>query len=151
MDFINMFFKFLQIAIPFIWFGLVGGISFLETPLKFKAPNITLPLGLGIGRIVFAALNKIEIALATLLLVSFLFAGPESFFALICFGVIALLLILETVWLLPALNARAELIIARNNAPASKTHFFYVAFEVLKFILLFALGANAINGFLKFD
>ena len=61
---IIMIFHILQIAIPFIWFGLVGGISFIETPLKFRAPNITLALGLGIGRIVFSALNKVEIALA---------------------------------------------------------------------------------------
>jgi hypothetical protein len=46
-----MVFKILQIAIPFIWFGAIGAISFMEAPLKFTAPNITLALGLGIGRI----------------------------------------------------------------------------------------------------
>ena len=38
-----------QLAVPFIWFGMALAISFLETPLKFRAPGITVPLGLGIG------------------------------------------------------------------------------------------------------
>ena len=32
----------------FVWLGMVLAISFLETPPKFRAPGITLPLGLGI-------------------------------------------------------------------------------------------------------
>jgi hypothetical protein len=146
-----MVFYILQIAVPFVWFGLVGGISFMETPLKFRAPNITLPLGLGIGRIVFSALNKVEIALAVLLMVSFFFAGTENTFALAIFGIIAFLLILQTVWLLPALNARAAARISESFAASSKTHLIYIAFEVIKFILLFTLGVSLINGYLKFE
>jgi hypothetical protein len=46
-----------QIAVPFVWLGVVLAISFLETPLKFRAPGITVPLGLGVGRLVFRALR----------------------------------------------------------------------------------------------
>jgi hypothetical protein len=146
-----MLFKILQIAIPFVWFGLVGGVSFMETPLKFRAPNITLPLGLGIGRIVFSALNKVEIALAILLLISFLFARPENKLAPIVFGIIAFLLILQSVWLLPSLNARAASVISESFAASSNTHFIYIAFEVIKFILLFTLGVSFVNSHLKFE
>lgn len=45
-----MLFRILQIAVPFVWFGMIAAISFLEAPLKFQAPNITIPLGLEIGR-----------------------------------------------------------------------------------------------------
>ena len=48
----------------FIWLGMVLAISFLEAPLKFRAPGVDIPIGLGIGRIVFRALNRVEIALA---------------------------------------------------------------------------------------
>jgi hypothetical protein len=41
----------------FVWLGMVLAISFLEAPLKFRAPDVTLRIGLGIGRIVFRALN----------------------------------------------------------------------------------------------
>ena len=56
----------------FAWLGMLLGISFLETPLKFRAPGITLPLGLGIGRLVFRALNATEITLAAVLLAALL-------------------------------------------------------------------------------
>lgn len=45
---------------------MVGAISFVEAPLKFRAPNITLALGLGIGKLVFQMLNRIEIVFAVL-------------------------------------------------------------------------------------
>ena len=51
----------------FIWIGLLGGISFLEAWLKFRAPEVTLSIGLGIGKLVFGALNKIELLLAILI------------------------------------------------------------------------------------
>ena len=73
-----MFFRILQIAIPFIWFGAVAAISFMEAPLKFTAPNITLPLGLEIGYVIFHALNKVEIVLGVLFLVSIIFAKPDK-------------------------------------------------------------------------
>lgn len=64
-------------AVVFIWLGMVLAISFLETPLKFRAPGVDIPIGLGIGRIVFRALNRAEITLAlvTALGVCLLVAG----------------------------------------------------------------------------
>ena len=35
-----------QVAVPFTWLGTVLAISFLETPLRFRAPGITVSLGL---------------------------------------------------------------------------------------------------------
>ena len=42
-----------MLLVPPIWLGLIIGISFIEAPLKFTAPGIMIPLGLGIGRRVF--------------------------------------------------------------------------------------------------
>lgn len=146
-----MIFRILQIAIPFIWFGMIGAISFMEAPLKFTAPNVTLPIGLGIGRIVFQTLNKIEIVFAVLMLGSFFIARSKNKFPLYCFGVIFVLLVLETVWLLPILDARAEAIISGNAPPASVLHFIYIAFDAVKFLLLFALGVNLTKQNLRFE
>ena len=44
-------------AATFVWLGMVLGISFLETPLKFRAPGVDLRTGLAIGRLLFRALN----------------------------------------------------------------------------------------------
>jgi hypothetical protein len=137
-----MIFRILQIAIPFVWFGLIGGISFMEAPLKFQAPNITIPLGLGIGRIVFFVLNKIEIILAILMIITFVKFKPKGKYSMRMFGLIAFLLFLQTVWLLPALDARAALVISGEAAPGSTLHLVYIVFDALKFILLFALGVS---------
>jgi uncharacterized membrane-anchored protein len=45
------------VAVVFVWVGMVLATSFLEAPLKFRAPNVTLQIGLGIGRLVFRALT----------------------------------------------------------------------------------------------
>ena len=49
-----------SIAATFVWLGIVLAICFVETPLKFRAPGVTVPIGLGIGRLVFRALNIAE-------------------------------------------------------------------------------------------
>lgn len=145
----KMIIRVLQMAIPFIWFGMVGAISFLEAPLKFRAPNITLALGLGIGKIVFQMLNRIEIVFALLMLISLFFVRPATKFALYIFGAIFVLLILQTGWLLPLLDARAEQIIAGMTALPSYNHLIYITFEILKFILLFILGASLLKDNLR--
>ena len=132
--------KLIQAAIPFIWFGMIGAISFMEAPLKFQAPGITLPLGLSVGRLIFFVLNKIEIILAAIFFVSILGGRTIGRTATIVFGVIVLILALETIWLLPALDIRAEQVIAGTAQPFSSLHLFYIVFDAVKFILLFILG-----------
>ena len=146
-----MYFKILQIGIPFIWFGMIGAISFMETPLKFRAPNMTLALGLGVGRLVFYALNKVELVLAILFVVALLSHRPAGRFAIGAAVVVISLLLLQTVWLLPALDVRAEAVISGSAQPFSYTHIIYIVFEALKFILLFALGVNLAKEHLKFE
>ena len=143
--------RILQIAIPFVWFGMIGAISFMEAPLKFRAPGITLALGLGIGRLVFQALNIVEIVLAILLLISIFVHRPTGKIIIPAFGLILTILALETVWLLPALDARAELVIQGSAVPPSYLHFLYIAFDALKFLLLFALGIGLAKQNLRFE
>lgn len=136
-----MLFRILQIAIPFVWFGAVATVSFMETPLKFQAPNITLPLGLGIGRLVFQALNVSEIVMALLLAFSIFLSEPKDRRPVWFFNFTLVILILQTVWLLPALGARTDMIIAGQTPAPSDLHLFYIIFEAVKLVLLFTLGA----------
>ncbi len=135
-----MIFRILQIAIPFVWFGLVIGISFIEAPLKFTAPNITLALGLGIGYVVFHALNTVEIALCVATAASWFLAKPKGKSALILFGSIALILILQTFWLFPLLDERTMQVINGTAEPYSRLHVFYIVFDSVKVLLLLTLG-----------
>ena len=64
------------VAAIFVWLGMVLAISFIEAPLKFRAPGVTLQIGLGIGRLVFRALNGVELLLVIVLAVAFVIEPP---------------------------------------------------------------------------
>lgn len=129
------------IAAIFIWIGFVSAISFMEAWLKFTAPGITLPLGLGIGRIVFNALNNVEWVLAFIIFLN-LFFRSNSFYrnVNVIFSLIVIILLLQTFWLLPMLDNRAELYMQGKEVPASNIHFYYIWMEVIKVIALFSIG-----------
>jgi hypothetical protein len=137
-----MLFKIPQIALPFLWLGFVCAISFMEAPLKFTAPNITLPLGLGIGYIVFHTLNKIEIIFCLLLTVSFFGSRTKSKLPVIVFGIVAAILILQTFWLFPLLDERTMKVIGGNAEPNSYWHVIYIILDSAKVLLLLGLGVG---------
>lgn len=131
-------------AFVFIWIGFVCAISFMEAWLKFQAPGITLELGLGIGKLVFGALNKVEWAFAVIILIS-LFLTKDSLLRgrnlLLIFSII--IVALQTFWLLPALFDRANLHIeAQNISKNSFVHYFYIAVELLKVVILTIFGIS---------
>lgn len=119
----------------FVWAGMLLGISFLEAPLKFQAPSVTLAIGLGIGKLVFGTLNKIEIFYCISLVIMGLLVKPSSMFRYML-GFIAVILIVQTFWLLPVLDNRAEIIISGGVPSEKSPHFIYVAAEAVKLICL---------------
>lgn|SRR5690606_18733286 len=136
----------LAIAIAFIWVGLILGISFLEAWLKFRAPGVTTAIGLGIGRLVFGLLNKIEWLLALVLVVA-AFVQQEP---LLATGNVTLLatvglLTMQTVWLLPALDKRAFHVINNQSVSSSYLHIVFIVAELAKVILLIAVGIFLLN------
>jgi hypothetical protein len=129
-------------AVSFTWLGMVLAISFLEAPLKFRAPGVTVPLGLGIGRIVFRALNRVELVLLVAAVVAVALAPRPALV-----GIVAALLVLLSVQLglvRPALNRRSDRVLAGEELPRSRGHLVYVALEVAKVALLVAAGTAAL-------
>lgn len=125
----------------FLWIGFVCAISFLEAWLKFRAPGITVPLGLGIGRLVFAALNKIEWVFAIAIIVNILFVkGNNLTLSSILYFIPLVLLALQSFWMLPVLDARAEIYLSGEIPPASTLHYYYVGMELIKVGCLLAFG-----------
>lgn len=130
----------LQIGVPFAWLGMLIAISFLETPLKFRAPGITISLGLGIGRLVFRALNSTELVLAALLTAA-LATGPAPQSAgWVLLGLLWAALAVQVGWLRPRLDRRTRAILAGETLPRSHQHLAYIALEVSKVVALPALG-----------
>jgi hypothetical protein len=130
-------------AATFTWLGMVLAISFLEAPLKFRAPGITLPLGLGIGRIVFAALNRVEVALL-LVLCAALVAGPRPPALVALVGVLAVLLGVQLGLVRPGLRRHSDRVLAGEHVSRSRRHLVYVAFELVKVVVLATIGTTAL-------
>ena len=131
----------LAIASVFLWIGFVCAISFMEAWLKFSAPGVTIPIGLGIGRLVFSALNKVEWLLAIVIIANLFMTNSKllSFQNLLYFIPIIILL-LQTFWMLPALDARAELYIKGQIPPTSTLHYYFVGMEIIKVACLTIFG-----------
>ncbi|RBQ08802.1 hypothetical protein [Pedobacter miscanthi] len=121
------------------WAGLLAGISFLEAPLKFQAPGITIPLGLGIGQLVFQALNKIEMVLLVIILACSL-PAPLTHIRSILLFTITILLMADTFWLLPILDERAKQVLSGHAGIKSYHHVLYIMIDVIKFLALIILG-----------
>lgn len=126
-------------AAVFIWLGMVLAISFLEAPLKFRAPGVDIPTGLGIGRVVFRALNRVEIVLALIVLVALVTGSPTGPAAALT---AALLIILagQLIAIRPRLNRRSDRILAGQQPSRSSLHLYYVGLEAAKVLTLAALG-----------
>ncbi|HEY0743522.1 MAG TPA: hypothetical protein VGD40_18770 [Chryseosolibacter sp.] len=130
----------IQIAASFLWIGFVASISFMEAWLKFTAPGVSLLEGLAIGQIVFDALNKVELALATVILVSYLFGDLRTlrneWLVWIAFAII----VVQSIYILPTLSHRIDHYLAGKQVPSSPLHTVYVALEVVKITVLFLYG-----------
>lgn len=126
----------------FLWLGFVFAISFMEAWLKFRAPGVSMSIGLGIGKLVFGALNKVEWVFAAVVF-SCLYFNKNTIHSgnKIWFGCIVLILLAQTFWLLPLLDARADAIINGGSRTLSSLHWLYVTAEMIKVVLLFFLGA----------
>ncbi|MGV9652664.1 hypothetical protein [Streptomyces sp. NPDC001953] len=128
-------------AVVFVWLGTVLAISFLEAPLKFRAPGVTIPLGLGIGRPVFRALNIAETVLAAAGAVTVGAGGPSRSLAVLT-GALVALLVVQLGAVRPRLNRRSDRVLAGEDLPRSRGHLHYVALEAVKVVLLIALGVG---------
>jgi len=130
----------------FLWIGFVCAISFMEAWLKFRAPGITLPLGLGIGRLVFNVLNKVEWVFAVAIMVNVFWSGTSILkWQSILITLSIIILLMQTFWMLPALDARAELHIQGQIVPHSNMHFYYVGLEFVKVTFLTIFGITLFN------
>ena len=130
----------LVFAIACFWLGLVLAISFLETPLKFQVPGMTLPIALELGKIMFGISTNIQIVLILIIGFSFLFNKEKLNSKLVInFFLLALILGLEKFWMLPILDARADVLVSGKGLPPTALHDYFIYAEVAKIVLLMAL------------
>ena len=128
------------VACVFVWLGMVLAISFIEAPLKFRAPGVTLQLGLGIGRLVFRALNAVELILGSVVLVALALQPPPAR-VVVAVLVAVVALTAQLLAVRPRLTLRSDAVLAGEGANRrSRVHYVYVGLEVIKVIALLVSG-----------
>ena len=134
-----------RFGLPILCFGMIAAISFIEAPLKFQAPGITIALGLGIGRLVFFALNIAEAVLLVVLLVLSLWPRATRVAASRLRWLVALVIVfvLKVAVIRPPLNARTDQVLAGASPGESPWHYFYIAADLLTMALLIVLALQA--------
>lgn len=133
-----------RVVLPGIWLGLIIGISLIEAPLKFTAPGITIPLGLGIGRLVFTAMNWVEIVIAVILLWASLKSAVGNGYRQLTYAVVAVLIIKVAV-IRPLLNKRTDAVVAGVDDGGSSLHLFYIAADGLLIVALITMLIVAVR------
>lgn len=117
----------------------------IATPVRFTATTITRPVALDVGRVVFEALNKVELgALVAFLIVIRVSGLTRRWWAL--GASLALIVLAQGVWLIPELATRTDIIIAGGEPPASYAHAIYSSLELLKIGLLSYCGFASLAG-----
>lgn len=133
-------------VVPAVWMGLILGLSFIETPLKFTAPGITTALGLGIGRIVFNALAIAGVILLIVITVS-AFARPrENRTGFVLIGALWVTAAVQSLVIRPLLSARSDVVIAGGDPGQSWLHYGYIAAEVVLLALLLSYIVHVLRG-----
>ncbi len=131
----------LVFGISFFWLGLMLAISFLETPLKFQVPGMTLPIALELGKIMFGVSTNIQLGLMILIFLNFIFNAKQlSKIMLVSSILLALILGLEKFWMLPILDARADILASGKGLPPTSLHDYFIYAEVAKLVLIVSLG-----------
>lgn len=128
----------------FTWFGMTAGVSLLATSARFSAPTVTREVAIDIGRVTFTTLNKAELVALIVLLVVVRLSNRARRWWAIC-GLLTLILIAQSVWLLPELVARADLIVAGTEPPPSYLHASYSVLELSKLATLLVAGFVALG------
>ena len=133
----------LSITLPMLYAGILLGISFLATPIKFLVPALTLPVALDIGRITFHALIKLEWFLVFVHL-TILWFNPLSKLGYIFVFSIVVALAFQTFLILPTLDARIILIQQGEFLKTSYWHFIYIVSDIIKIISLLGISYSSV-------
>ncbi|WP_024355496.1 hypothetical protein [Leucobacter chironomi] len=134
-----------RLALPVLWIGMVAAISFIEAPLKFQAPGITIPLGLGIGRLVFAVLNLVEAAILLAYTAVCFWPAATRIAGARLWTWMALLLVFvfKLTVVRPPLNARTDLVLQGADPGQSAWHYVYIACDLATLALLAVIAVSA--------
>ena len=125
----------LLVVICLIWCGMVLGISFLATPVKFHAPSLSLAVGVDVGRTVFDAFNLVQLGCLLLVIgIAQKSRVPPSIAVLLFILTVSQLT--QSFWVFPVLYEQASQLIAGNRYAANHFHLLFGVLELGKTVTL---------------
>lgn len=125
-----------------LWAGIVIGGSLIAAPAKFEAPSLTLETALEVGRAQFLWLGFAEAAICAVYL-ALLVSDARARWLVAVWP--AILLAVQRLAVMPALDARTLQVIAGDAVGPSSLHLVYVALELAKLLALAAVGFGALE------
>lgn len=125
-----------------VWMGMLLGVSFLATPVKFLAPSLTLPVALDVGRQTFGTFSIVEVLASLAVLTAAVLSGGKQLNTVVA-ALIGCLVAAQFLWLLPALDARVDIILQGRTPEESGLHNLYIAMDTAKLLLLAMLAWSA--------
>ena len=133
------------LVLSLVWLGLLLGVSFLATPAKFLAPSLSLAVALDVGRHTFRLFSMLEAGFAAAALLLALTAARQLRRLSMLAAALAVLVAIQVLWMLPALDARVELLLDGGRLVPSRLHTFYIAFDAAKCLLLMLVAHAALR------
>jgi hypothetical protein len=130
------------VVLALLWTGMVLGVAYVAVPAQFAAEGMTRPLGIDVTRQVFTTFGRLELALVAASLVLALLLRPTH----LLWALLALLWLnvaLQTLWLLPVLDARADQLLQGQEPAPGPWHGLFVAAETTKLVVLLGIAWRA--------
>ena len=140
--------QFLRLMVPNVWIGLIVGVSFIATPLKFLAEGVTIPIGVAIGRLTFNGMNILELVLALGLLWASLGRGLLRKNTVMVWLITALFG-LKVAVIRPILYFESNQALHGNDPGRSDLHTLYVVAEVALLVALVVMAAMTIRSAMR--
>ncbi len=133
------------IVLALLWAGMILGVAFVAVPAQFAADGLSRAQGIDVTRQVFTRFDRIELGLAAaMLLLAVLLRARPLVWALL--GLVWLIVALQSLWLLPALDLRADQLLQGQEPPPGPWHGLFAGAEVVKLCALLAAAAAARYG-----
>lgn len=119
-----------------LWAGLVIGCTFIATPIKFRAPDLSLPVALEVGRLTFHAIGIAELLCAAAVLVVLVWRRLINWLSLWAVVILAV----EWIFVMPDLDRQTVALIHGGTPAGSPLHVVFAALDLAKVVLLVIVG-----------
>lgn len=133
-----------SVVASLVWVGMVIGVSFLATPVKFQASSLSLPVALEVGKVTFGLFTKVEWLLAGSLLAAAIVPRASGMILFLSVPIVGAVVV-QSLWLLPVLDDRIDAVIGGYPKPPSWHHLVYALVEGLKVVMLASVAIFALS------